>query len=106
MNKKIVIIVLISVFILWTIYVVVDCIRINNFKDKPLLVISEKNYEDVNNIETSAGNVETGKTGTIYIGIGYTKEIYKNWNLDRQIGKDGYIIKLLGVIPVSGFENH
>ena len=106
MNKKVLGIILLVVFILWIIYIVADCIRINNFSDKPFITISEKNYDNVEQINNYGQIIEVGEYGTTYIGLGYTKTIYKKWQVAKDLPKLGFNIKLFGIITISGFEYH
>ena len=100
MNKKVLGIILLVVLILWIIYVIVDCIRIDNFNAKPLIIISEKSYGNVEQIE----NIEVGEYGTIYVGLGYTKKVYRKWQVAKDLPKMGYCTYLFGFIVVNGFE--
>ena len=106
MNKKVAKIVLPLIFILWIIYVIIDCIRIDNFNDKPFITISEQSYDNVEKIDYPNENIEVGEYGTTYIGLGYTKRCYRKWQLDKSITRMGYCTYLFGFIVVNGFEYH
>lgn len=92
--------------IIWMIYIYIDCIRISNFHDKPLITISEKNYDNVERMEYPNENIVYGEYGTIYTGLGYTKKRYNIWQLDKELSRPGYSVHLFGFIPISGFEFH
>lgn len=104
--KKIILIICIIriISIIWMTFIYVDCIRISNFHDKPLIVINEKNYDNVRKIEDIYESIEVGEYGTIYTGLGYTKKRYQKWQLDKSLSRAGYSVYLFGFIPVSGFE--
>ena len=106
MNKKMIVTIILSILVLWIIYVVIDCIRINNFNDKPLITISEKNYDYVEQVDNYGENIEVGEYGTIYVGLGYTKTVCRKWQVAKDLPKIGFHIKLFGIIPVAGFQYH
>ena len=93
MNKKIILKIVILIFSLWAIFVIIDCFRMHN--------LGENSVEQV---ETSDGKIEVGESGTIYIGLGYTKKYYKKWQIDKSVAKLGYSLDLFGFITIDGFE--
>lgn len=108
MNKKIILKIVILIFSLWAIFVIIDCFRMHNLGEnsggKPLITLYAKKYENIEQVETSDGKIEVGESGTIYIGLGYTKKYYKKWQIDKSVAKLGYSLDLFGFITIDGFE--
>ena len=104
--KNILGIILLIIFIIWMIFIFVDCIRISNFDKKPIITIYEKEYDNVQPIEYPKGTMGVGEYGTIYVGLWYIKISYNKWQLDKELSKPGYIVYLFGIKPISGFEYH
>lgn len=92
MNKyvKNIIITLLCLLIAWSIFVVIDFIRLKNASTniQPLIVLNYKDYET------------NGRIGTIYKGIGYTVDYYQ---IENTFGS-GTNIKLFDLIPILRIE--
>ncbi len=96
MNKtfKIIKIILLIVLIAWIILITIDYIRITYdlaSHTTPLITLGQIDYED------------NGRSGTRYIGLGYSVSYYTIGSIDNLCGK-GTNIKLFNIIPIYAIE--
>ena len=105
MNIKLIIKIIKIICIIPLSLMIIDCIRISNHVDKPIIIIKEESYDKSKIVNTSSGPVEVGEFGTTYVGLGYTKTVYRKWQYARDMTRNGYIVKLFGFIGIYGYES-